>query len=125
MATRDLDLFNFSAIALEWNTVGLGCRFRNHVRGSRIASDFLREHNKMNRGSLLLVDDDRQILEGMADYLRSLGHRTETAATYEDALRRIKEFPFEVVLCDVNLPDADGFSCWNGPRRTRPKSPSF
>src|SRR5690349_19442397 len=64
----------------------------------------------MNRGSLLLVDDDKLILEGMADYLRSLGHRTETASSYDDALRRIKEFPFEVVVCDVNLQDGDGFA---------------
>ncbi len=28
---------------------------------------------KMNQGSLLVVDDDRHVLEAMADYLRSLG----------------------------------------------------
>jgi DNA-binding NtrC family response regulator len=63
----------------------------------------------MSQGSLLLVDDDKQILEAMADYLRSLGHRTETAATCGDALKRMMEFPFEVVICDINLPDEDGF----------------
>jgi len=60
-------------------------------------------------GSLLVVDDDRHILEAMADYLRSLGHRTETAQTCQQAMDRMKEFPFEVVICDVNLPDRDGF----------------
>ena len=62
-----------------------------------------------NHGSLLVVDDDRNICEAMADYLRELGHRTETALICEDALRRIQEYPFEVVVCDVNLPDRDGF----------------
>ncbi|TWT38297.1 Transcriptional regulatory protein ZraR [Thalassoglobus neptunius] len=61
------------------------------------------------RGSLLVVDDDRSICEAMADYLRSLGHRTETALTCRSALDRIKEFNFHVVVCDVNLPDQDGF----------------
>ena len=60
-------------------------------------------------GSLLVVDDDRHICEAMADYLRSLGHRTETATTCGQALSRIKEFNFEVVVCDVNLGDQDGF----------------
>ncbi len=64
---------------------------------------------KTNSGSLLIVDDDQFILEAMADYLRSLGHRTETSLTCLDAIQRLKEFPFQVVVCDVNLPDHDGF----------------
>jgi two-component system, NtrC family, response regulator HydG len=64
---------------------------------------------KNNHGSLLVVDDDQHILEAMADYLRSLGHRTETASTCQQAIDRMAEFPFEVVICDVNLPDQDGF----------------
>ncbi|HLQ45279.1 MAG TPA: sigma-54 dependent transcriptional regulator [Planctomycetaceae bacterium] len=64
---------------------------------------------KTNQGSLLLVDDDKHILDAMADYLRSLGHRTETASSCKDAIGRMSEFPFEVVLCDVNLGDHDGF----------------
>jgi DNA-binding NtrC family response regulator len=64
---------------------------------------------KSNQGSLLVVDDDRQVCQAMADYLRSLGHRTETAFTCLDAIERMGEFPFQVVLCDVCLPDADGF----------------
>lgn len=64
----------------------------------------------MNQGSLLVVDDDRPLLEAMADYLRSLGHRTETATTVRDATARMKEYPFDAVVCDVNLPDQDGFA---------------
>ncbi|MCX7393254.1 MAG: sigma-54 dependent transcriptional regulator [Planctomycetales bacterium] len=63
----------------------------------------------MNQGSLLIVDDDRPLLESMADYFRSLGHRTETAVNCEDAIARMKEFPFDAVISDVNLPDRDGF----------------
>jgi CheY-like chemotaxis protein len=37
-------------------------------------------------GSLLVVDDDRYIQAAMADYLRSLGHRTETASTCNEAI---------------------------------------
>jgi DNA-binding NtrC family response regulator len=62
-----------------------------------------------NQGSLLVVDDDRHICEAMADYLRGLGHRTETATTCREAMERIKDYNFQVVICDVNLPDQDGF----------------
>ncbi len=62
-----------------------------------------------NVGSLFVVDDDKNICEAMADYLRGLGHRTETALTCHDAIGRMQEYPFDVVICDVNLPDQDGF----------------
>ena len=68
-----------------------------------------RETSPMNPGSLLLVDDDQHILESMAEYLRGSGYRTETARTCAEAVKRIAEFPFDVVLSDINLPDADGF----------------
>ena len=71
-------------------------------------------------GSLLVVDDDRHIQLAMADYLRSLGHRTETASTCGEAIERMEEFPFEVVVCDVNLPDKDGFELLQWARQNAP-----
>ena len=71
-------------------------------------------------GSLLVVDDDRHIQNAMADYLRSLGHRTETASTHGEAVQRMQEFPFEVVVCDVNLPDKDGFELLQWTRENTP-----
>lgn len=71
-------------------------------------------------GSLLVVDDDRHIQNAMADYLRSLGHRTETASTCTEAIERMDEFPFEVVVCDVNLPDKDGFELLQWSRDNTP-----
>lgn len=76
----------------------------------------------MNSGSLLVVDDDRPLLDSMADYLRSLGHRTETASTCREAMIRMKEFPFDVVICDVNLPDQDGFSLLEWSRQQVPET---
>ena len=76
----------------------------------------------MPAGNLLLVDDDKSILESMADYLRSLGHRTETAMTVNDALSRMAEYPFDVVITDVNLPDADGFQLLETARRKHPET---
>ena len=77
---------------------------------------------KTNTGSLLVVDDDRHVLEAMADYLRSFGHRTETALTCEDGISRMKDYPFDVVVCDVNLPDADGFKLLEWARKNRPEA---
>ena len=64
---------------------------------------------KQNQGSLLVVDDDVHILAAMADFLRERGHQTETAATCGEALDMMQKTSFDVVVCDVNLPDQDGF----------------
>lgn len=76
----------------------------------------------MNNGSLLLVDDDKFILDAMADYLRGEGHRVETARTARDACTRIGEYRFDVVLCDVNLPDEDGFHVLEFTRTRSPEA---
>ncbi|MDZ4684149.1 MAG: sigma 54-interacting transcriptional regulator, partial [Planctomycetaceae bacterium] len=76
----------------------------------------------MNAGSLLVVDDDRPLLESVADYLRSLGHRTETADNCRDAMSRMKDYPFDVVVCDVNLPDQDGFTLLEWSRQQVPET---
>ncbi|MCC7420511.1 MAG: sigma-54-dependent Fis family transcriptional regulator [Planctomycetaceae bacterium] len=75
---------------------------------------------KANHGSLLVVDDDRYVLESMADYLRGLGHRTETAGSVREAIDRMKEYPFQVCISDVNLPDQDGFQLLDWAHRNVP-----
>lgn len=63
----------------------------------------------MKDGSLLLVDDDRQLLSAMADWLRELGYSVEEAADCQQARQRLAEQSFDLVLADVRLPDGDGF----------------
>jgi len=65
--------------------------------------------NKNLQGSLLVVDDDQYIRSAIADYLRSMGYRTVTASSCEAAIAELKDYTYEVVVCDVNLPDHDGF----------------
>jgi len=61
-------------------------------------------------GSLLVVEDDGDIREFLADDLRARGFRTETSVSCGDAIGRLREQSFDVVLCDVQLPDGDGLS---------------
>ncbi|MCO6458980.1 MAG: sigma-54-dependent Fis family transcriptional regulator [Pirellulaceae bacterium] len=63
----------------------------------------------MKRGALLLVDDDRSVLESMADWLRQLGHRVDEASGAEVARQRLDQNRYDLVLCDIRLQDGDGF----------------
>ncbi|TWT32355.1 Transcriptional regulatory protein ZraR [Posidoniimonas corsicana] len=58
---------------------------------------------------LLLVDDDRQVLESMADWLRDQGFDLDTAGGYSDALERMGAGAYDLLLSDIRLQDGDGF----------------
>jgi PAS domain S-box-containing protein len=59
--------------------------------------------------NLLLVDDDPAQLATLQALLAVLGHPTVTARSGEEALRRLQETDFAVVLLDVRMPDLNGF----------------
>jgi DNA-binding NtrC family response regulator len=63
----------------------------------------------MKQGSLLLVDDDRLVLDGMADWLRGKGFDVAEAATCREARSLIDSSTFDLVLTDIRLQDGDGF----------------
>ncbi len=73
-------------------------------------------------GSLLVVEDDGDVREFLADDLRARGYRIETSGSCGAAIGRLREQSFDVVLCDVHLPDGDGLSVlrWCQGRRERP-----
>jgi len=62
-----------------------------------------------HKATLLLADDDRQVLRSMADWLCEQGYQTDTAASLDDALGAVDRKGYDVVLADVRLGEADGF----------------
>lgn len=74
----------------------------------------------MTKPQLLLVDDDRHVLDSMADWLRGQGYELETASGYTDALERLRQKTFGLVLADVRLRDGDGFDLLEQCRRNWP-----
>ncbi len=63
----------------------------------------------MKKGALLLVDDDRHVLQSMADWLREQGYRVDVAADRAGAIAALGRKQFDLALVDIRLPDGDGF----------------
>jgi DNA-binding NtrC family response regulator len=76
----------------------------------------------MHKPSLLLVDDDRQVLESMSDWLRSQGYELDASAGYADALAQLRTKSYDLVLADIRLHDGDGFDLLEQCRRNWPGS---
>ena len=59
--------------------------------------------------SILVIEDYADAAQSLADVLALKGHRVEVAATGRDGIARARVLAPEFVLCDIGLPDVDGY----------------
>jgi len=69
---------------------------------------------------ILVVDDDRDFAEGVADVLQLHGHETALAHSGEEALEVFTEAEFDVTFMDVKLPGWNGVESFREFRRRFP-----
>jgi DNA-binding NtrC family response regulator len=74
------------------------------------------------RPKLLVVDDDPEITSSFESILRSEGYEVATARDGREALERVTQSPFDLVLLDLLLPDSDGWAVLERVREIRPGS---
>jgi DNA-binding NtrC family response regulator len=74
----------------------------------------------MSKGSILVVDDEAEIREGLELLLTSEGYGVESADTGESGLTKLEEQPFDLLLLDVSLPDRNGLEMLREIRRRDP-----
>jgi len=58
---------------------------------------------------MLVIDDDRIILESLGEFLRLEGYEVETATCLRDAVQVAERHSVDLVLSDVNMPAGNGF----------------
>jgi DNA-binding NtrC family response regulator len=74
----------------------------------------------MPRGTILVVDDEDEIREGLEALLTSEGFDVSSAGTGEAGLQKLEERPFDLMLLDVSLPDRNGLELLREIRRRDP-----
>ena len=62
----------------------------------------------MLRGSILVVDDELEIREGLEALLTSESFEVTLAETGQAGLQKLEDQPFDLMLLDVSLPDRNG-----------------
>jgi DNA-binding NtrC family response regulator len=58
---------------------------------------------------VLIIDDERDFLDVIAERIRARGMDVSTATSAEDALNLIEEESFDAVIMDFMMPAVDGF----------------
>ena len=76
----------------------------------------------MKQNNILVVDDDRIILDSLCEFLKLEGYNTTGAESYKQATSLIQKQKFSLVINDVNLPDGDGLELLNLIRKNHPQT---
>lgn len=70
--------------------------------------------------SILLVDDDLQLVQSMSHWLRDFGHQVQTAGNLEEARTELAARHFDLLLLDLRLGSDDGFHLISEVRKAYP-----
>ena len=60
--------------------------------------------------SILVVEDETALATALIDALKDAGYVVERASNGEEALTRVKDAAFDLVICDLKMPRLDGQS---------------
>jgi two-component system NtrC family sensor kinase len=71
--------------------------------------------------SILVVDDEGQVAEMVAELLRAEGHVVQTAADGIEALEKLEHASFDLVVSDLRMPRLDGPGLLREAKRDHPE----
>lgn len=73
-----------------------------------------------NKGNLLIVDDDPVIVFYLKMLFREKSYAVRTAFSALDALRLLDDFPFDILLTDIQMPGMNGLKLIEQAKKVRP-----
>lgn len=62
------------------------------------------------RNKVLLVEDDRLIVENLTEYLGKEGFSVKSAKGQNEAMKLLESTPFDLILLDITLAQGNGYS---------------
>ena len=72
--------------------------------------------------NILVIDDDRIILDSLCEFLSLEGFQTNGAESIKGALAKLEKQSYSLVITDVNLPDGDGLELLDTIRKEHPQT---
>ena len=89
-----------------------------------ITAELVKGYEAVGRRRILIADDEEIIRSSLEAILRrGGGYETDCAEDGEEALRKMKENPYDLVLLDIDMPKIDGYNVLKQIRKVDPELP--
>lgn len=72
---------------------------------------------------ILIVDDEKDMLSAIAKILQALGHQPVTLASGAQAIHLLETHEFDLILCDLFMPEIDGMKVIEKAHELTPNTP--
>ena len=59
-------------------------------------------------GKILIVDDDQTMRRSLVNWFESESHHVYSAASGEEAIKKIKDSSYDIIITELKMPDIDG-----------------
>jgi CheY-like chemotaxis protein len=74
---------------------------------------------------ILVVDDDADMREVIALALDGQGYDIEKVGSGQAALEQLAQHAYDLIVCDLDMPDVDGRALYRAIERRLPPRPAF
>jgi two-component system NtrC family sensor kinase len=75
----------------------------------------------MGRARILVIDDERAVRDLISDVLSIEGHEVFTAENGKEGLDLIGQYRFDLIFCDLRMPEMDGQALYEEVQRDHPQ----
>ena len=72
--------------------------------------------------TILVIDDEKGILQIIRQVLTRFGHNVETATDGQEGIRKFDDGSFDIVITDIRMPGVDGNGVVNHIRKSEKQS---
>ena len=76
----------------------------------------------MKSARVMIVDDDRDLAESLAELIEMHGHKVSIASNGKEALERFHQQDFDVTFMDVRMPVMNGVDSFLAIKKLKPKA---
>ncbi len=110
LATVRASIRHFGGEVVAANNADGGATFRLTFSAAAAAAAAAGEKKPpaVRKLSVLVVDDEPDFLSGMRDVLRTEGHEVTSASDGDEAIAKVSQREFDVVLMDLGMPRRNG-----------------
>ena len=78
------------------------------------------EEKKINLKDILIVDDERELVEQIETMLKKMGYSTDICFNHKQAISKLCQNNYKLIISDINLPDATGIEILKWSKQNTP-----